>query len=273
MRSSSLGGVSVRQFGSLIAAAVVALACVSVPPPAPQGAIALRADVSIQALVPGVWRHVSYQNVHGWGRVPSNGLVVRGASGALIIDTAWNPEQTAAVLSWAEANVGPISAVVVTHAHHDRVGGLAEVQRRGIPSYALAETVQMAAQDGWPPIDHGVTSPFALDGLGVSGELLFPGSGHTADNSTVWLSETRVLAGGCLVRESASTTMGNTSQADLEGWPRAIATLQQRYRDVSVIVPGHGEPGGLELLAHTRELLGKDVKRTPPNKAMKTDVE
>ena len=62
-----LGGMSVRQFGSLIAAAVVALACVPVPPSAPQGAIALRADVSIQALVPGVWRHVPYKNVHGWG--------------------------------------------------------------------------------------------------------------------------------------------------------------------------------------------------------------
>jgi metallo-beta-lactamase class B len=253
----TLSGVRVRGLGSLIAAAVVALACVSVPPPAPQGAIALRADVYVQELVPGVWRHVSYRSFPELGQVPSNGLVVRGASSALIIDTAWNPEQTAAVLSWAEANVGPISAVVVTHAHDDRLGGLTEVRRRGIPSYALAKTVQMAAQDGWPPIEHGVTSPFALDGLGVSGEILFPGPGHTADNSTVWLRESRVLVGGCLVRASATTTMGNTSQADLDSWPRAIATLQQRYRDVRVVVPGHGEPGGSELFAHTRELLGK----------------
>jgi glyoxylase-like metal-dependent hydrolase (beta-lactamase superfamily II) len=246
----------VRRFCSLIATAVVVLSCVSGPPPAPQGAIALRADVYVQALVPGVWRHVSYHRFSGVEYIPSNGLVVRGAGGALIIDTAWNPEKTAAVFSWAEANVGPISAVVVTHAHDDRLGGLAEVQRRGIPSYALAETVQLAAQDGWPPIGHGVTSPFALDSLGVSGELLFPGPGHTTDNSTVWLREPRVLAGGCLVRASASTAMGNTSQGDLEGWPRAVATLQQRYPDVRIVVPGHGEPGGPELLAHTHELLG-----------------
>jgi glyoxylase-like metal-dependent hydrolase (beta-lactamase superfamily II) len=245
-----------RWFGALIGAAVV-LSCASGPPPAPQGAITLRADVHVQALAPGVWRHISYQSLPGVGQFPSNGLVVRGASGALIIDTAWNPEQTAAVLSWAEANVGQISAVIVTHAHDDRLGGLAEVRRRGIPSYALAETVQLSAKDGWPSIEHGVASPFALDSLGFSGELLFPGSGHTSDNATVWLRESRVLAGGCLVRASASTTMGNTTQADLEGWPRAIATLQQRYRDVRVVVPGHGEPGGPELLVHTRELLGK----------------
>jgi metallo-beta-lactamase class B len=247
----------VSRIGPLIATAVVILSCVSGPPPAPQGALPLRADVYVQALVPDVWRHVSYHRFSGVGYVPSNGLVVRGGSGALIIDTAWNPEQTAEVLTWAEANVGPIIAVVVTHAHDDRLGGLAEVQRRGIPSYALAETVQLATQDGWPPIGHGVTSPFALDSLGVSGELFFPGSGHTADNAAVWLRETRVLAGGCLVRATAATSMGNTSEADVENWPRAVIALQQRYPDVRIVVPGHGDPGGPELLSHTRELLGK----------------
>jgi len=247
----------VRGVGSFGAAALVALSCVSGPPPAPHGAIALRADVYVQTLVPGVLRHVSYRYVPELGQVPSNGLIVHGASGSLIVDTAWSSEQTAAILSWAESNVGPIRAVVITHAHDDRLGGLAEVQRRKIPTYALAETVRLAAQDDGPPIEHGVTSPFALDSLGVSGELFFPGAGHTTDNSTIWLRATRVLAGGCLVRASAATTMGNTRQADLESWPHAIATLQQRYPDVHVVVPGHGEPGGPELLAHTRELLGK----------------
>jgi glyoxylase-like metal-dependent hydrolase (beta-lactamase superfamily II) len=209
------------------------------------------------ALVPGVWRHVSYQDLPGVGPFPSNGLVVRGASGALVIDTAWNPEQTAAVLTWAEASVGEIRAVIVTHAHDDRLGGLAEVQRRGIPSYALAETVKLAAARGWPPIDHAVPSPFPLDTFSVSGEVFFPGPAHTVDNATVWLQETRVLAGGCLVRASAATSMGTTSEADLEGWPRAVAALQERYSSAAIVVPGHGEPSGPDLLAHTRELLGK----------------
>ena len=97
----------------------------------------------------------------------------------------------------------------------------------------------------------------SLERFGVSGELFFPGPGHTADNATVWLQENRVLAGGCLVRALTATSMGNTSEADLESWPRAIAALQARYPDVGIVVPGHGEPGGPELLAHTRELLRK----------------
>jgi glyoxylase-like metal-dependent hydrolase (beta-lactamase superfamily II) len=246
-----------ERFAALIAAAFAVLACASAPPPAPQDAIALRADVYVQAVAPGIWRHVSYRDLPGVGPFPSNGLIVRSAHGSLVVDTAFTPEQTAAVLAWAEANVGPIGAVVVTHAHDDRLGGLAEVQRRAIPSYALTETVALAARQGGPPIQNGVTSPFALDGLGVAGEIFFPGAGHTRDNSTVWLRETRVLAGGCLVRALAATDMGNTSEADLASWPRAIAALQERYPDVRVVVPGHGEPGGPELLAHTRALLGE----------------
>jgi metallo-beta-lactamase class B len=246
-----------RQLWGLFAAGCLVLCCVSGPPSVPNGAIALRSHVYIQAVVPGVWRHVSYHRFSGVGYIPSNGLIVEGEKGALVVDTAWNPEQTAALLDWVQVNVGRINSVVITHAHDDRLGGLAEIQRRGIPSYALAETVQLATQDGWPPIGHGVTSPFALDSLGVSGELFFPGSGHTADNAAVWLRETRVLAGGCLVRATAATSMGNTSEADVENWPRAVIALQQRYPDVRIVVPGHGDPGGPELLSHTRELLGK----------------
>ena len=175
----------------------------------------------------------------------------------MLVDTAWDPEQTARILDWVEANLGAIHALVVTHAHDDRLGGLAEVKRRGIPSYALTATVELATERGWPTIEHPVTSAFPLDGVGVSGELFFPGPGHTVDNATVWLRDSQVLVGGCLIRAMAATSTGNTSEADLGGWPAAVAALQRRYPDARIVVPGHGEPGGPELLAHTRELLQK----------------
>ncbi len=239
----------------LLAVALSVLSCASGLPPVPPGATALRSDTFVEPIVPGLWRHVSYRRFPGTGYIPSNGLVVESPQGALIIDTAWDPEQTAHVLDWVEANLGTIHALIVTHAHDDRLGGLAEVHRRRIPSYALAETVKLAAARGWPPIDHAVASPFPLATFGVSGELFFPGPAHTVDNATVFLEETQTLAGGCLVRAAVATAMGNTSEADLEGWPRAIASLQERYPDVAIVVPGHGEPGGRELLAHTRDLL------------------
>lgn len=246
----------VTTFGekSILAVCLLFAACTS-PPPAPIGATSLQAGVFVQPIAPGVWRHVSYRHFADSGQVPSNGLVVAGAEGAIIVDTAWDVEQTAGILDWVEANVGPARALLVTHAHDDRMGGVAEADRRHIPSYALSETVRRGREQGRPPIRHAVRSPFRLEALGVSGELYFPGPGHTADNATVWLQETRVLAGGCLVRAAAASSMGNTSDGDLEAWPVAIAALQERYPEVRIVVPGHGEPGGPELLTHTRDLL------------------
>jgi len=224
------------------------------PDPAPEGAIALRSDVFVERLAPGVWRHVSYRYFPG--AIASNGLIVRGSGHVLVVDTAWNPEQTALILDWVEAEVGAVDGLVVTHAHDDRIGGLAEFARRGIPTYALEQTARLAADGGRPRIDYVEASPFSLEAFGLEGELFHPGAGHTIDNATVWLAESRTLVGGCLVRALDAVSMGNTAEADLEHWPATIAVLEQRYPQARLVLPGHGEPGGPELLAHTRELLG-----------------
>jgi hypothetical protein len=221
---------------SLIIAALL-LSCASDPLPIPQDAKPLQPDVYVQSIGPGIWRHVSYRRFPTLGSVPSNGLVVTSPKGVLLVDTAWDPEQTARILDWVEENLGNINVLVVTHAHDDRLGGLAEVHRRRIPSYALAETVELAAEHGEPPIEHAVASAFSLEGFGVLGELFFPGPGHTVDNATVWLQETQVLAGGCLFaprqRPQWATPARPTSMAGLGPSPRfknAIQTPESWFR-------------------------------------------
>src|SRR5689334_9710384 len=60
----------------------------------------LAADLRVQQLGSGVWLHVSVKELPGFGRVPSNGLVVVGREGALLVDTPWTPEQTQRLLAW-----------------------------------------------------------------------------------------------------------------------------------------------------------------------------
>jgi glyoxylase-like metal-dependent hydrolase (beta-lactamase superfamily II) len=248
--------MSIRRIGLACLLAISAsLACAKGPSPAPTRATPLAADVYIEPIAPDLWRHVSYWRFPGIGYYASNGLIIRGREGVLIVDTAWDDSQTSRVFDWVEANVGEIRALVVTHAHNDRLGGIAEANRREIPSYASKGTVELAAEQGWPAIGHALSLPFSLDALGVDGEVYHPGPAHTVDNVTVWLREPRVLVGGCPVRAAEVTSMGNTEEADLKGWPIAIRALQVRYPNVRIVLPGHGDPGGPELLTHTLELL------------------
>ena len=64
----------------------------------------------------------------------------------------------------------------------------------------------------------------------------------------------RILAGGCAVRAAASGGLGNLSHASVADWAAAIARVQAAYPDARLVLPGHGDTGGPELLAHTREL-------------------
>jgi arylsulfatase A-like enzyme len=47
----------------------------------------------------------------------------------------------------------------------------------------------------------------------------------------------------------------DAKEADLEAWPRSLAALEQALPDARLVVPGHGAPGGPELLRHTHDLL------------------
>jgi metallo-beta-lactamase class B len=85
--------------------------------------------------------------------------------------------------------------------------------------------------------------------------LFYPGPGHTRDNIVVWLPRRRILFVGCLVKSAVARDLGNVEEADVKNWPVAVRRIIERYRDAEILVPGHGKPGGVELLSHTMELL------------------
>ncbi|MHC5062370.1 MAG: subclass B1 metallo-beta-lactamase [Planctomycetota bacterium] len=212
-------------------------------------------DTHVRSLAPGVWLHVSSRELPEWGPVPSNGLIVSTTEGAVLVDTAWSNEQTELLFDWAREELDGVRAIVITHFHEDRLGGLAAARKAGIPSYASAKTIELAAADGWPAIDHSLSTQTSLEQLGIAGEFFFPGPAHSADNAVVYLEESAVLFGGCPVRSASAQSMGNLADASLATWPEAISRLLQRYPDVRIVVPGHGEPGDKQLLTHTLELL------------------
>ena len=74
--------------------------------------------------------------------------------------------------------------------------------------------------------------------------------------------QTGVLFGGCMIRSAADTSLGNVADADRPAWPASMRRLIDRYgARVRIVVPGHGEAAGPELLGHTLALAEAATER------------
>lgn len=172
--------------------------------------------------------------------IPSNGLIAITERGLMLIDTAWTPSQTEAILRWGDERLKqPWIGAVITHDHADRDGGLDALARRSIPVSALDLTVEKLRQRHIG----GVGTLFSArsgqvdvkDDRGF--EAFYPGPGHASDNIVVRFDS--LLFGGCLIKSADADDLGFTGDADLKAWPAAVRRVQERYGKTTV-VPGHG---------------------------------
>jgi len=226
--------------------------------------VAVRPDLTVQLLRPGVWSHVSIAGPGPLEGIPANGLLAEIDGGLLLVDTTWNDEQVSALVDWAQRELHrPVVAAVATHSHGDRTGGLGALRRRGIPVGGLDLTAARAAQAGMPALEVllSTAEPVRRDARGF--ELFYPGPGHAADNIVVWLPRAQVLFGGCFVKDAAAEGLGNVADADLGAWPGSIEAVRRRYAQAAVVVPGHGPVGDKGALEHTLELLRRAAAAAP----------
>jgi glyoxylase-like metal-dependent hydrolase (beta-lactamase superfamily II) len=233
------------------------------------GAVSVAEDIpqfTVARIADGVWLHTSWDVIDANGTVfPSNGLVIKGERETLVVDTTWRVGEMGdlmRVVTQMNGDARPVR-VAVTHAHGDRMSGLAIARDNGARSLAYYLTQEDAPARGLPPADEtwrGRSRRLDLGGRTV--ELFYPGPAHTRDNVTAFDSASGVLFGGCQVR-AADAGLGNLADADVARWPAATRRLIRRYGGrARIVVPGHGEPGGPELLDHTLTLAEAAVARS-----------
>lgn len=208
-------------------------------------------DVRVRRLAPGVWLHETRAGAD-WGNVPANGLLIEDGEESLLVDTGWNVRQTELLLTWARDTLHrPVRAAVVTHFHVDRTAGVPVLAARGIPVHGLEDTAKLASTNGSPAPTQTFSGERTLGPI----ELFFPGAAHARDNLVVWHRASGMLFGGCAVKDGDAKGLGNVADADLSAWPASIDRMRQRFPEARTVVPGHGQPGGPELLTHTQALL------------------
>jgi metallo-beta-lactamase class B len=227
---------------------------------APAGeSIRISDDIALQPIVPGAWVYTTYFDVPDSGRVGANGLVVVSGREAVLVNLPWTDEQTAALFDWiAERQGATVKAVIPTHFHQDCMGGLAEAHRRGAASFGLDKTIALAQRDHLPVPQ----CPFQLRTAVRCGTAVlfvtYHGAGHTTDNVVAWLPKQQVLFGGCLVKSLDTQSLGNTSDGDLTAYPVTLKKVKAAYPNAKIVVPGHGDWGGPELIDHTLKLCTQD---------------
>jgi peptidoglycan/xylan/chitin deacetylase (PgdA/CDA1 family) len=242
---------------SVLFASTFACASFSPAPPAISTSAEPATEVTLTRLSENLWLHTSTRELEGVGRFPSHGLLVEQPGGGLLIDGAWGHAATVELLEQIEQQLGHLPrAAIVTDFHDDRAGGTAELEAAGIEVWSSPGIIARLDAASEPAPAHALEQPLwsgTLAGTEVS--VWFPGAGHSSENLVVWLPDHRVLFGGCLVRPYESRGLGNVEDADLDAWGPTLQRVRGRYGDAELVMPSHGDAGGIELLDHSLALV------------------
>ncbi len=205
----------------------------------------------IKELSPNTYMHISYLATKSWGNVPCNGMVFLSNKEAIIADTPTTDSVSLELIRWVEKEKDcKVKGIIPTHFHVDCLGGLAPFHNLGIPSYANNKTIEYTTKQG-----------SQIPQKGFDGELEIPignekviceffGEGHTKDNITVYVPSENILFGGCMIK-SLKSPKGNLADANTAAWPHSVRDIKTKYPKLKTVIPGHGKPGGKELLTYT----------------------
>jgi glyoxylase-like metal-dependent hydrolase (beta-lactamase superfamily II) len=215
------------------------------------------------------------------GRVPlvPNIGIVRGARGALVVDTGMGPRNGAAVRRRAEELAGRLPLfLTLTHFHPEHGYGaqafvdgtvaiynreqLAELRQKGRGYLELFRTSGEPVAEQLEGVEL-VEPQLVYDGAadldlgGRTAQLRTWGLAHTRGDQIVYLPDQRVLFTGDLVEERCFAIFPwfPPDDVDVDG-DKWIAVLEQLEKlNPEIVVPGHGDVGDSGTITAAREYL------------------
>ena len=208
--------------------------------------------------------------------VPNIGIVL-GSDAALVVDTGMGPANGRTVLEVAKRLAGQRALVLtLTHFHPEHGFGAQafkghakihynrsqrdELQAKGQAYLGMFKTfgpgVAAALEDTQLvlPDDVYEDASTAIDLGGRRVELRTWGLAHTAGDQVVWLPEERILFTGDLAEERIFPIFPwfPPEDATIDGARWAAILSELIAWKPAIVVPGHGDLGGVEILAAVR---------------------
>lgn len=216
--------------------------------------------LKIEQLSPNTYRHISYLSLSDSSLFPCNGMVYINGPEAIVMDCPTNNAASLELLTWLEDFDVLIRGVIINHFHVDCLGGLQVFHEAGLRSFAHEKTIEIAQANGDEVPKFGFKNYLSIPIGREHVYTKFFGEAHTIDNVVSYIPGDKVLFGGCMVK-TVDAGYGNLDDSNQNAWPKTIIAIKEAYPEIEIVIPGHGKPGGMELLDYTISLFsGKVVK-------------
>lgn len=212
--------------------------------------------------------------VHRYSAGPAgilvNAYLVETENGVVAIDSTLTVSDSTALRQQLDAIGKPLLAVLLTHGHPDHYNGVtALVAGSDVPIVATAGVAQVIEQDDeakeaqwsetfgaeWPAV-RTFPNQIVADGEtvtfdGVRFTVTDLGAGESHSDSYWVMDGTHAFIGDLVLHGvHAYVTDGHTTE-----WLENLGKLEAALADMAVVYPGHGEPGGLDMIAWQRAYL------------------
>lgn len=214
---------------------------------------------TVQQIVPGVWLREGDIKKEGH----CNNVIIEMKDYLIIVDANFPSGARLAAADAKKLSSKPIKYVFDTHHHGDHAYGNAVWTEMGATTLAyvgVAQEMKRYEPKRWqetkredvralnrttaePPKQTFETTPFVLDDGTRRVEFHFFGWAHTRGDGFVYLPKDQVLATGDAIANGAFNFMGD---AHVANWPKV--TDAAGNRQITHVLPGHGRPGGRELI-------------------------
>lgn len=220
--------------------------------------ITINHDLQLIKISGNAYIHVSYSDLPEFGRTPANGLIFLNNGNAFLFDTPWSDSLTRNLVEYLDVKMGvKVTGFIPNHWHADCMGGLGYLQKMGIDSWACQKTIDIASTKDLPLPTHAFKDSLRLYLGNKEIYCYYPGAAHSLDNIVVWIPSEKILFPGCMVKGINSENLGNVEDGDIYSYPGTIERLIKIFENSKIVIPGHGQWGGRELLFHTLNLASK----------------
>ena len=211
-------------------------------------------DLIIIQISDNAFLHTSFLQTNDFGKVPCNGMVVRNSNEVVVFDTPTNNKSADELIKFIKQKLHcKINAVIPTHFHDDCLGGLESFHQSKIPSFGNFSTIEFAKASNAVTPQNSFNDSLKLNIGNTYAIVKYFGQGHTKDNVVGFFPKENILFGGCLIKE-LDATKGYLGDANVEEWANTVEKIKQQYPHVKMVIPGHGEVGGKDLLDYTIKL-------------------